>query len=161
MADILRKLEGNTDAVVKDLVSSSKDNPDIGFAIEAKRTADSVTVSRYDIRTETKPIINNVNKTFYHVVDNTTGEVVADTLGLFESAMGIIKHLLYTNKIGVAEEIIKFDDMYVNKLTEMYQHKARMRLLSESTEARDISQAKFEQAKQQLAKAKMNILRTF
>lgn len=159
MADVLRKLESGTGSAAKDIVTESRRKPELGFAVEAERTETGVTVSRFDIRTEKKTVSEGLKKTFYHVVDNRTGEMVAEDLGLFESAMGIVKHLLYTKKENAAQELIRLDAAYVGNMVETYGLKKRMSRLDESTTQYDVAAAKYSQSRQKLSKAKMNILK--
>lgn len=159
MADVLRKLEGNAGSAAQEIVTESKRNPDLGFAVEAQRTELGVSVSRYDIRTEKKTVSEGLKKTFYHVVDNRTGEMVAEDLGLFESAMGIVKHLLYTKKTNAVDELIQLDTAYVGNMMETYGLKRRMKRLDESTAQYDVAAAKYSQSRQKLSAAKMNILK--
>lgn len=159
MANVLKKLEANAGSAAHNIVTESKRKPDLGVAIEAHRTESGVSVSRYDIRTEKKTIGENLKKTFYHVIDNKTDKIIAEDLGLFESAMGIVKHLLYTKKQNLIEKIIQLDAAYVGTMTEVYGLKTRIQRLNEDTVKYDVAIAKYSQSKQSLSKIKMNILK--
>jgi hypothetical protein len=159
MADVIRKLGSSVDSAAHNIVTESKHNPDLGFAVEAQRTDAGVTVSCYDIRTEKKDVTEGFNKTFYHVIDNRNGETVAGDLGLFESAMGIVKHLLYTNKLDAVNKLVQFDAAYVGNMVETFSCKQRMRRLDESTAQYDVAAAKHSQSRQQMRNTKMKILK--
>jgi hypothetical protein len=161
MSDVLKKLKSNVDTAAQGIVTESKKNPDLGFAVEAQRTDErSVSVSRYTIQAEEKTLTEGLSKNFYNVVDTQTNEIVAADLGLFESAMGVVKHLLYTNKVAAVDKIINLDSVYLSAMTEAYAYKKRMSRLDESTATHDVAAAKYSQAKQKLASAKMRILKT-
>lgn len=159
MADVLRKLQEATGESAREVVSESRKNPDLGFAVEAERTETGVTVSRYDIRTEKKIVQEGLTKTFYHVVDNRTGEMIHEDLGLFETAMGVVKHMLYTKNEQKLERLLGLDRDYVSAVMETYSYKTRMKRLDESSVQYDVTSAKYSNARQRLSAVKMKILK--
>lgn len=159
MAKILAKLENATSTATQEMVTESAVNPESGLAVSTQRTQNGVTISKFDIQTDKKTVAEGLTKTFYQIVDNQTGEIIARDLGLFESAMGIVKHLLYTKKTNKAKDLIDLDGAYVGALIESYQHKKRMSRLDESTVAYDVTAAKYSQSKQRVGAAKVKILK--
>ena len=159
MADVLRKLQAVTGDVAKTVVTESKINPDLGVAVQAKKTESGVSVSRYDIRADRREIQEGATKTFYQVVDNRNGHIVYDGLGLFESAMGAVKHLLYTKDENRLERLLNLDREYVGAMMELYSCKSRMRRLDESSVQYDVTAAKYSNARNKLQAAKIKILK--
>jgi hypothetical protein len=159
MADVLRKLQAVTGDVAKTVVTESKVNPDLGVAVQAKKTESGVSVSRYDIRADRREIQEGTSKTFYQVVDNRNGRIIYDGLGLFESAMGAVKHLLYTKDENRLERLLNLDREYVGAMMELYSCKSRMRRLDESSVQYDVTAAKYSNARNKLQAAKIKILK--
>lgn len=160
MADILKKLQGTTDILTEDIAEEAKKRPDLGFAVEAQRTTSGVSVSRYDIVTEKKTISEGLKKTFYHIIDNETMETVYRDLGLFETAMGIVKHTLYSQDEKRVKRLLELDTSYVGIMTETYGYKQRLKRLDESTTQYDVASAKYSNNKSKLSTVKMHILKT-
>ena len=159
MADVLRKLQAVTGDVAKTVVTESKVNPDLGVAIQATRTESGVSVSRYDIRSDRRQMQEGVAKTFYQVVDNRNGKVLHDGLGLFETAMGVVKHLLFTKDENRLNRLLDLDREYVGTMMEMYSCKTRLRRLDESSVQYDVTSAKYSNARTRLQAAKIKILK--
>ena len=160
MADLMRKLDTGSKSAAQSVVTESRITPDLGVAIELKRTETGVTVSRYDIKTTKRTIQEGLKKTFYSVIDNRTGDVVYDELGLFESAMGIVKHLLYTNNIQKVERILELDLAYTSTMVETFGYKHRMKHLNESTTQHDVAAAKYSNARTKLSSIKLKLLKS-
>lgn len=160
MADVLRKLETATSSAAQELVTESKRQPDLGFAIEAQRTEeDGVSVSRYKIVREKKMVSEKLRKNFYHIVDNTTGERVYEDMGLFETAMGVVKHELYTQDDNKIQRILQLDTEYTGLVTETYAYKNKMKRLDESSVQYDVAAAKYSRAREKLSGTKSKILK--
>lgn len=159
MADVLEKLQAATGSAAQDIVNESQSEPDLGFAVQAERTETGVTVSRYDIRAEKKVVQEGLKKTFYSIVDNRNGDVIYDDLGLFESAMGIVKHMLYTKNQNKRDRLVDLDQNYVSAVLETYGHKSRLSRLDESSTKYDVTSAKYSNAKSRMQAAKLKILK--
>lgn len=160
MADILRKLESSTQSAAETIVTESKRNPDLGFAVNASReVSGAVSVARYEIVPEKKTVSESFNKTFYSVVDNKTGQVLYNDLGLFESAMGIVKHMAFTGKQSKIDRLVELDTAYVGHMVETYGYKKKMSRLNESSVQYDVTSAKYSNSKEKMAGAKLRILK--
>jgi len=159
MHDVLARLQEATGVFSETIVSESKKNPDLGVAINTQRTDNGVSVSRYDIRTEKKPMQEGIKKTFYYIVDNRTGEMVHEDLGLFETAMGVVKHMLFTEDERKVKRILDLDQEYVGAMMEIYSHKQRLARLDESEVQYDVITAKYSNAKTKLGAAKLKLLK--
>jgi hypothetical protein len=159
MADVLRKLQDATGEAAREMVTESVTDPELDMAWQTKKTETGVSVSRYDIRTEKKTIGEGLKKTFYHVVDNETGEMVHKDLGLFETAMGMVKHMLYTHNGEKMNRLVALDQEYTNSVVEMHGYKSRLRRLDESSIKYDVASAKYSNARTRLQATKMKILK--
>jgi hypothetical protein len=159
MADVLRKLQAVSGNVAQTVVTESKVTPELGVAVQAKRTENGVSVSRYDIRTDKKQVQEGIGKTFYQIVDNRNGRVVYDDLGLFETAMGVVKHLLYTKDENRLNRLLDLDREYVGAMMELYSCKSRLKRLNENSVQYDVTTAKYSNARTRLSAAKIKILK--
>jgi hypothetical protein len=159
MADVLRKLQDISGTVAQGVVSESKTNPELNAAVNTQRTATGVTISRYDIRTQKKTVQEGLQKTFYYIVDNSTGDVIYDDLGLFESAMGIVKHKLYTENGSSVQRILDLDQEYVGIMMETYGYKRRLKRIDESSVQFDVTSAKYSNSKTKLSLTKTKLLK--
>ncbi len=159
MHDVLAKLQEATNGAAYDVVTEGQRNPNLATAVNTTRTETGVSISRYDIRTEKKTVQEGLTKTFYSVIDNKTGMVVYDDLGLFESAMGIVKHMLYTRDDNKLQRVLDLDQEYVGAMMETYGYKQRLRRLDESSVQFDVTSAKYSNSRSKLSAAKMKILK--
>lgn len=159
MEDVLKRLQEATGAYSDKVVTESRKKPEIGVALNAQRTESGVSVSRYDIRTEKRNVQEGFKKTFYYIVDNKTGDMVQDELGLFESAMGIVKHTLYTQDDAKVQRILDLDQEYVSVMMETYRYKRKLKQLNESSVQYDVTAAKYSNSKTRLSAAKMKLLK--
>jgi hypothetical protein len=159
MADVLRKLQAATGSAAREIVTESAKDPELGIALQAERTETGVSVSRYDIRTEKKTVQEGLIKTFYHIVDNKTGRVIHEDLSLFEAAMGVVKHKLYTKDDNKIRRILELDQEYTGAMMETYGYKKRLSRLDESTVQYDVATAKYSNSKERLSAIKMKILK--
>jgi len=159
MADVLRKLQDATGDAAREIVTESSTDPELDMAWKTERTNDGVSVSRYSIRTEKKVIGESLKKTFYHVIDNETEELVHEDFGLFETAMGMVKHMLYTHNGEKMNRLVALDQEYVNSVVELHGYKSRLKRLDESSSKHDVVSAKYSNAKSRLQATKMKILK--
>ena len=159
MADVLRKLNAATETAAKDLVTESKTNHNLDMATKTSKTETGVTVSRYDIRADKKTVQEGLTKTFYSIVDNRSNKVVHADLGLFESAMGIVKHKLYTSDDQKVQRILDLDQEYVGAVMETYRYKKKLRRLDESSIQHDVASAKYSNARSKVSTVKMRLLK--
>jgi hypothetical protein len=159
MAEVLRKLQAATGDAAREMVAESATDPELGMALQTERTEDGVSVSRYDIRTEKKTVQEGLTKTFYHIVDNKSGKLIHKNLGLFETAMGIVKHKLFTKDDNKIQRILDLDQEYVGAMMETYGYKKRLTRLDENSVQYDVATAKYSNSKERLSAIKMKILK--
>ena len=122
MYDILYKLQEATTRATKKVLQETEARPELSTATFKDN---SITVAvKYNIQLEERNVIPGVKKTFYNIVDQNN-EILYEDIALFESAMGIVKGLMF-NKLDV-DKIVTLDERYSSYLTEaaMYKHKAR------------------------------------
>jgi hypothetical protein len=159
MADVLRKLQAVSATTTQELVTESKRDPILSAAVNTVRSNSVVSVARYDIQTKKKTVQEGLTKTFYYVVDNKTKKIIHRDLGLFETAMGIVKHMLYTGNESRINILLNLDQEYVGAMMETYSHKTRLKRLDESTIQYDVTSAKYSNSKQKVQAAKMKLLK--
>tara|TARA_R110000851_G_scaffold285078_1_gene438699 strand:+ start:405 stop:1004 length:600 start_codon:yes stop_codon:yes gene_type:complete len=159
MADILRKLQKATSESAVELVTETTRNSNLGVAMHTTRTATGVAVARYNVDTEKKTVQEGLTKTFYNITDSGTGKIVHDNLGLFETAMGIVKHLLYTGNSDKVSRLIALDQEYIGAVMETYRHKSRLKRLDENAVQFDVTAAKYSNSKTTVQVTKMKLLK--
>ena len=92
-------------------------------------------------------------KRFYNVVDGN--KIIYRELGLFETAMGIVKNLML-GKSSRVQELVTHDNSYMDNLYEVYMHNTRIK---RGTVNEDVAVAKLSKAKSKVAEAKSKILK--
>ena len=127
MYDILAKLEEATKTAATEVAASAEhDTSLITAGAVRNRETDSIEIDgNYKIQLVERKVIENVNKKFYNIEDSI-GTVLYKELALFESAMGIIKNLMFDKGDHKIDKIVQLDDRYAAYLTEaaMYKHKS-------------------------------------
>jgi|TARA_B110000495_G_C23040384_1_gene623615 uncharacterized protein with GYD domain len=127
MYDILAKLEAATKTAATEVaLEAEHDTSLITAGAVRNRVTDSIDVDgNYKIQLVEKNVIEGVKKKFYNIEDST-GTVLHKELALFESAMGIVKNLMFDKGEHKIEKIVQLDDRYASNLQEaaMYKHKS-------------------------------------
>jgi hypothetical protein len=159
MADVMRKLQAVSETVVSRVVTAGQSNPALEAAVNMTRTSIGVTVSQYDIRTVKKTVQEGLSKTFYYIVDNNSGDTIHSDLGLFESAMGVVKHKLYTQDDSKVQRILDLDQEYVGAMMETYGYKSRINRLDEGSVQFDVTSAKYSNSRTKLGMTKLKLLK--
>lgn len=135
MLNILQKLETATAKATTEKYQEAKVNINLSTATMTK---DTVSVGKYNVVLEKKTVIPGVKKTFYKITDSN-GDALYSDIALFESAMGVVKGLLFN--ISKVKKILDLDAKYAGYLAEtaLYQYKAKT--LNESYK-KDVAVAK-------------------
>ena len=124
MADILTKLNNVSDQVVTD----SRFNPQLDEAIHTQRTSTSVKVGNYEIMI--KEDANRIaGKQFYGIYNTVSGDIIADDITLYETAILVVKSLnsgKYTNS-SLVRNLFEADDRYTAHRTDAISFKSRAR----------------------------------
>jgi hypothetical protein len=135
MLSILQKLDEATTKVTKDILEES--NTDIELAAMNKK-GNSVKVDNFEIVLEKAQVVPGIKKTFYTIKDGNS--VVYEQLALFETAMAIVKGLLFNNDSKV-QRLLDLDNRYSSALVEAATHKLKCKTLKEDYQL-DIALAK-------------------
>ena len=151
MYDILNKLN-TVDNTARMVAESAEKDVELQMALTQKVSENSISVQKYRIDIVLQEFANR-QKRFYNVVDGD--KILHRELGLFETAMGIVKNLML-NKTSKVQELARHDDEYLNSLYEVYMHNSRIK---KGTINEDVAEAKLSQAKIKVQQAKANILR--
>lgn len=159
MADVLKKLENSTKQSAETIVSESRKNPDLGFAVNAEKTEAGIAAGRFEIVLEKKTVSEGLNKTFYYVKNRKTNEIIYEDLGLFETAMGVVKHMMFTEDQRRIDRLIELDSSYVGYLKETYGLKKKLQRLDESSTKHEVALAKYSNSRDKLSAVKLRILK--
>jgi len=151
MYEILNKLN-TVDTTTKMVAEHAQQDVELKMALSQKVNENSVSVQNYRIDIVLQEFAGT-QKRFYNVVDGD--RIVHRELGLFETAMGIVKNYML-GKPSKVQDLVKYDTDYVNNLYEVYMHNTRIK---RGTVNEDITMAKLSNAKSKMAEAKSKILR--
>jgi hypothetical protein len=135
MLSILQKLDEATTQVTKEIVKESEHDIELS-AIDKK--GDTVTVNNYEITMEKTTIVPGIRKTFYNIKEGD--EIIHKELALFETAMGIVKGLLFDNDSKV-NRLLELDNRYASSLQEAATYKMKCKTIVENSK-HDIAMAK-------------------
>jgi len=135
MLSILQKLDEATTQVTKDIVKESENDIELS-AIDKK--GDTVRVNNYEITMEKTTIVPGIKKTFYNIKEGD--EIIHHELALFETAMGVVKGLLFNNDSKV-NRLLELDNRYASSLQEAATYKMKCKTIVESSK-HDIAMAK-------------------
>ena len=151
MYDILNKLN-SVDTTSKIVAERAEKDVELEMAITQKVTETSVSVQNYRIDIVLQEFAGK-QKRFYNVVDGN--KIIYRELGLFETAMGIVKNLML-GKSSRVQELVTHDNSYMDNLYEVYMHNTRIK---RGTVNEDVAVAKLSKAKSKVAEAKSKILK--
>ena len=135
MLSILQKLDEATTQVTKEIVKESEHDIELS-AIDKK--GDTVRVNNYEITMEKTTIVPGIKKTFYNIKEGD--EIIHSELALFETAMGVVKGLLFNNDSKV-NRLLELDNRYASSLQEAATYKMKCKTIVESSK-HDIAMAK-------------------
>lgn len=150
MFNILYKLEEATANATKQKFQESKSDITLSTATMQDNT---VSVGKYNVVLEKKTVVPGVKKTFYKITDSKGAAIYSD-IALFESAMGIIKGLLFEN--SKIDKILDLDAKYSNYLSEAAIYKYKAKTLTEG-HRQDVALAKQGNAATKMATIKKQI----
>tara|TARA_B100000953_G_scaffold56382_1_gene44228 strand:+ start:414 stop:1028 length:615 start_codon:yes stop_codon:yes gene_type:complete len=135
MLKILQKLDEATTKVTKDILQESRD--DIELAAMNKK-GNSVKIENFEIVLEKAHVVPGIKKTFYNIKEGN--KTLYKQIALFETAMGIVKGLLFDNNSKV-DRLLDLDCKYGSALTEAAEHRVRCKSITETNKL-DIAMAK-------------------
>jgi len=135
MLEILQKLDEATTKVTKNIIKESRD--DIELAAMNKK-GNSVKVEKFEIVLEKARVVPGIKKTFYNIKEGN--KTLYKQIALFETAMAIVKGLLFDNNSKV-DRLLELDCKYRSALTEAAEHRVRCKTITETNKL-DIAMAK-------------------
>lgn len=135
MLSILQKLDEATTQVTKEIVKESENDIELS-AID--KQGNTVRVNNFEITMEKTTIVPGIRKTFYNIKEGD--EIIHSDLALFETAMGIVKGLLFDNDSKV-DRLLELDNRYASSLQEAATYKMKCKTIVESYK-HDIAMAK-------------------
>lgn len=135
MLEILQKLDEATTKVTKNIIKESRD--DIELAAMNKK-GNSVKVEKFEIVLEKARVVPGIKKTFYNIKEGN--KTLYKQIALFETAMAIVKGLLFDNNSKV-DRLLELDSKYRSALTEAAEHRVRCKTITETNKL-DIAMAK-------------------
>ena len=122
MYDILSKLN-SVDTASKMVAERAESDIELKMAITQNITETSISVQNYRIDIVLQEFAGK-QKRFYNVVD--CDKIIHRELGLFETAMGIVKNLML-GKSSRVQELVSYDNSYMDNLYEVYMHNTRIK----------------------------------
>ena len=155
MYKILQKLDEATTTATKKMVTEEDTESSMLTAVALKEN-DNITINgNYNVEIVQKYVIDGVKKKYYNVKD-AEGNVLYEDVALFESAMGIVKHLMFEKHSHKVDEIARLDERYAGYLTEAAMYKQKSLMLTEGYKV-DVFVAKQGNAIQKMSNCKKQI----
>lgn len=151
MYNILHKLEEATKKAADKVISEAENDTSVLAAVATKENNNISINGDYNIELVQKYVIDGVKKKYYNIKDSE-GNVIYEDIALFESAMGIVKNLMF-EKSHKVDEIARLDERYASYLTEAAIYKQR------SQTAKDVYRVDVAVAKQGNAVQKMGSIK--
>jgi len=154
MADVLKRLGQVSDKVVDMMVTESSNSPAMAEAINTSRNEDGVKVGRYQILIK-DDATRKVGKQYYSIYNTVTGDVIADDISLYETAISVVR-LLNAGRYANSHEVRKLfeqDDLYTSHKLDAMMYKHRMRTATDPSK-RDIFESRFQASLDRCMQAK-------
>lgn len=150
MLKILQKLDEATTKATEEVIQESHE--DITLSAVTKK-GNTVKVGDFEVVLEKSTLVPGMSKTFYNIKQGN--ETVYSQIALFETAMGIVKGLLFGKDTKV-EKLLDLDNRYASALAEAATFKLKCKTLTESNKV-DIAMAKQGSALQKMKSIKNQI----
>lgn len=137
MADVLKKLNEVTDQTVDDMIVESNHNREIKTALVTSKNDQGVKVGLYQImiKEDHKRL---AGKQYYSIYNTRTGDVIADDLSLYETALNVVKLMNnghYANSSHV-RKLFEHDDSYTSHKIDALRYKRGMMVCEKRGDAR-------------------------
>ena len=126
MSEVLERLNKAISDVSNDMLTESTHNPEVAEALVTTAGAGAVKIGRYEIRVNLDES-RMVNKQNYSVVNKITGETLANELGLYEAAHGLVKLLnagQYINS-SIVRDLLEAEAAYTSHKMDAVRFKRR------------------------------------
>lgn len=160
MADVLQKLNSVSDRVVTEMVTESNYNTEVRTAITTSRNEHGVKVGLYQImiKEDEKRL---ASKQYYSIYHTKTGDVIADDLSLYETALNVVK-LLNSGKFVNSSEVRKLfesDDSYTAHRQDALRFKKAMIIAERKSDfsKRDLYESRYQASLDRAMAAKKEI----
>lgn len=160
MADVLTRLNTLSDAVVTEMVTESQYNPEIKMALGTTKNPQGVKIGLYQImiKEDTKRL---AGKQYYSIYHTATGDVIADDLSLYETALNVVKMLnkgQYANS-PMVRKLFDYDDTYTSRKLDAIRYKRGMAIAEQKKDhnKKDLYESRYQAAVDQAMLAKRNI----
>ena len=147
MLNILQKLEEATTTATKEVINDSRHDASL---LSGAKKGNTVAVGGYEVVLEKASVVPGIKKTFYNIKKGN--ETLYSQVALFETAMGIVKGLLFGNTSNI-DKLLDLDNRYASNLAEAAMFRVKSKQLKEGYKL-DIAITK-----QQTAVAKMGNLK--
>jgi len=158
MKDLLKELDKLSHVIdkqlreaVDDLAKEALKDVELSIAMTQVVTENSIEVQNYRVDIVEHDFAGRKKK-FYNIIDTEINETLQTELGLFETALAMVKAYML-GKSNTILELEKHDLDYCNALYEVYMYKNKPYL------SEDISLAKIDNATRKLQEAKRKIIR--
>lgn len=160
MADVLTRLNSLTTNVVNEMVTESHYDPEIKIALNTSRNEQGVKVGLYQIliKEDDKRL---AGKQYYGIYNTRTGDVIADNLSLYETAINVVKMLnkgFYTNHLTV-RKLFEQDDTYTSRKQDAVRYKRSAKIAENKRDfaKKDIYESRYQASLDSAMAAKRNI----
>jgi len=138
MADLLRKLDSAVKHTTQQMVMESVNDSSVREALNTTATSDGVKIGIYRIQQQLDEQ-RVAGKQFYNVINQVTGDVVANELSLFEAAHSLVRMLnngLYFNSEPV-RKLMEAEAAYTShKIDAVRYHRMMRRCLREGNNSK-------------------------
>jgi hypothetical protein len=127
MVDVLGKLNKVSEQVVSEMVVEGHHHPETRMALETSRTDSGVRVGLYQIMIK-EDASRLAGKQYYSIYNTKTGDVIADDLSLYETALNVVKMMnggKYANSSDV-RRLFELDDSYTAHRQDALRYKRGM-----------------------------------
>lgn len=143
MSMVLNKLN----AVTEEAIHEGYNDPAVVEAMETKRIPNGVKVGNYQIMIKEDPK-RLAGKQYYSIYHSKTGDVIADDITLYETALAVVKKLnngKFVNDSGI-RALFEADDTFTAHKTDAVRFKSRIR---QSEKTRDFNKVSIYESRYQ------------
>ena len=162
MADVLTKLNSITNQVVDNMITESKGNREVRDALVTSKNQEGVKVGLYQImiKEDDKRL---AGKQYYSLYNTKTGDIIADDISLYETALNVIK-LMNNGKYANSQEVrtlFENDDSYTSHKQDAIRYKRAMIISERKNDLgkRDLYESRYQASMDRAMIAKKEIKR--
>ena len=144
MASILRKFNSAAPPVNESIVTESYMSPNYEEALQTERVTNGVKIGRYQI-TIKEDAKRLAGKQYYSIFNSITGDVIADDISLYETALSVVRMLnngKFTNSPEI-RKLFEYDDTYTSHRVDALMYKRKMSSTNDISK-RDIFESRYQ-----------------